>query len=101
VNAYPLEGWDRITEEARPLVRQLRAALTAEFWQDRSDDLEVTRTKDKHIVVRSENLWFFFDPSTGELTAGRRGEDGAEYGTVDEDGTIRWGWAVVNRYSLD
>jgi hypothetical protein len=92
-----------IAAEARPLVRAIKQRLGEEFWSNRSPDIEVIRTgREGIITVRSEDLFFFFDPDTGELCAGRRGSDGsAEFGGIAADGTIRWGWAVVNRMSLN
>jgi hypothetical protein len=88
-----------IAAAARPLVRAIHEAM-GDDWSA-GEDLEVVRTRDGSIMVRSEDLWFFFDPDTGALSAGQRGEDGsAAFGAVAPGGSIRWSSTIVDQSAM-
>jgi hypothetical protein len=89
---------DKDEDEARRLYSDVRKRMGEAFWVDRSPDLEGIRLPDGTLAIRSEDLWFFRNPPTGELSVGRRDANGeAEFGGIDENGAVRWGEAVVVR----
>lgn len=87
---------DKDEDEARRLYSDVRKAMGEQFWTGRSPNLRGIRLPDGTLAIQSEDLWFFRNPPTGQLTAGRRDADGEpEFGGIDEQGAIRWGEAIV------
>lgn len=85
-----------VDERARPLLRAVRRTMGAGWCDSCQEKPEAVVCKDDSIMVRLDDLWFFFDPVTGDLMSRRWLSNGKlEFGTVEKDGSICWDRAVA------